>query len=562
MAFTLTVAESEKFIPKALLKEYTKFINSKKIKESDFFGEDKGSSTSYSVKINKQAFKKIFPKAKTDKDKQLLPLGKKFLVSFVGTGLTSRGSSKAGKTDNIGGKQVEVLSEAFFCFYCAMKIAGTLNNYNKDQAHKKWINIKSSADLNSFASKYKISNYIESQFKDPEFIKYYNLSYAFLVGKGWHERILAQVDAFFGVHKLSKSYKMMRADVLPEKMNPYETFNLVSKKVQTAFGFSRPVDKDKWNPGDVWFYTDKAESQLVDFKSKSTSALSKDMNKAISKLNDLNALIYNLYEKKELYPVSMKAPSGRSAKVAHMNEDGEVEQRLEFDKVDLGQGNLDVKLRFKIITQKKKSKKVISKVAGYLKSKTDTGGYRLEVEVPGSGARFGSIGTENYQFIISNTDNTGIKKLEQIRKSSNSYSSIPKDNKPGAEGGGELDWLGAKSEYYPALAKTKNGAEDYLEGYLQNLFNEVNRQNVKVTGDKNKFILNKTIASEIAVAINNIKTKLGKEITLENLYNLSASQGFRTGISKQQLQARGEKVITSKITANNIFDSCFYIKVY
>jgi len=195
----------------------------------------------------------------------------------------------------------------------------------------------------------------------------------------------------------------------------------------------------------------------------------------------------------------------------------------------------------------------------YLKSKTDTGGYRLEVEVPGSGARFGSIGTENYQFIIANTDDSGIKKLQQFRKNSNSFSNMPNENKPGD---GDLDWLGAKSSYYPALSKTKSGTEDYLEGYLQNLFNEVNNQNVKITGNKNKFILNKTIASEIAVAINSIKSKINKEITLENLYNLSASQGFRTGISKQQLQARGEKVIASKVTANNIFDSCFYIKVY
>jgi len=559
MAYTLTIAESEKFIPKALLKDYNKFIKNSKLKEDDFYGEDKGSSSSYNVKIKKATFTKVFKKAKNDKDKQIIPLSKKFNITFVGTGLTSRGTSNAGKGASIGGKQVEVLSETFICIYCAMKIAGTLKDYISDKGHTKWVNVKTASDLRSFASKYKILSYVENQFKDSEFIKYMNLSYAFLVEKEWHERVLAQVDAFFGQHNLTKKYKMMRADVLPSNVDPYEIFTNISKKIQTAYNFSRPVDKDKWNPADVWFYTDKAEKQLVDFKSKTIAKLNKDNKKSISSLNDLNTLIYNLYESKDLYPVSMKAPSGRSARVSNINEDSEIEQRLEFDRVDLGQNNLDVKLRFKIVTQKKKSKKVISKVAGYLKSKTDTGGYRLEVEVPGSGARFGSIGTENYQFIIANTDDSGIKKLQQFRKNSNSFSNMPNENKPGD---GDLDWLGAKSSYYPALSKTKSGTEDYLEGYLQNLFNEVNNQNVKITGNKNKFILNKTIASEIAVAINSIKSKINKEITLENLYNLSASQGFRTGISKQQLQARGEKVIASKVTANNIFDSCFYIKVY
>src|SRR6056300_1519681 len=442
MAYTLTIAESEKFIPKALLKDYNKFIKNSKLKEDDFYGEDKGSSSSYNVKIKKATFTKVFKKAKNDKDKQIIPLSKKFNITFVGTGLTSRGTSNAGKGASIGGKQVEVLSETFICIYCAMKIAGTLKDYISDKGHTKWVNVKTASDLRSFARKHKILSYVENQLKDSEFIKYMNLSYAFLVEKEWHERVLAQVDAFFGQHNLTKKYKMMRADVLPSNVDAYEIFTNISKKIQTAYNFSRPVDKDKWNPADVWFYTDKAEKQLVDFKSKTIAKLNKDNKKSISSLNDLNTLIYNLYESKDLYPVSMKAPSGRSARVSNINEDSEIEQRLEFDRVDLGQNNLDVKLRFKIVTQKKKSKKVISKVAGYLKSKTDTGGYRLEVEVPGSGARFGSIVTENYQFIIANTDDSGIKKLQQFRKNSNSFSNMPNENKPGD---GDLDWLGAKS---------------------------------------------------------------------------------------------------------------------
>ena len=51
-----------------------------------------------------------------------------------------------------------------------------------------------------------------------------------------------------------------------------------------------------------------------------------------------------------------------------------------------------------------------------LKSKTDTGGFRLEMEIPRFWCRFGSLGTENYQYIIFNTDKTGVNKLLRERK--------------------------------------------------------------------------------------------------------------------------------------------------
>ena len=77
---------------------------------------------------------------------------------------------------------------------------------------------------------------------------------------------------------------------------------------------------------------------------------------------------------------------------------------------------MDVKLRFDVVYRNKKTKKEIKTKTGYLKMKTDTGGFRLENgSYRGSGARFGSIGTENYQYIIYNTDKSGIDKLQRIR---------------------------------------------------------------------------------------------------------------------------------------------------
>ena len=100
---------------------------------------------------------------------------------------------------------------------------------------------------------------------------------------------------------------------------------------------------------------------------------------------------------------------------------------------------------------------------------------------------------------------------------------------------------------------------------MQSLFRNINGAEFKISKARaEKEVLNKTIASEIAIAINGITSKLGKEATLENLYSLATSQGLRVGISKEQLVARGEKAknIVDKNIAQTVFDSCFHIKIY
>ncbi len=462
-------------------------------------------------------------------------------------------------TSSVSGKVVEVLSEAFFCIYCALRLEGTLKKYNDDEAYKDWVGNWTGNDLTAFANKYKIANYVNMQLKATVFKSYVKFADAFLVDKQWHKRLMAQIDKMFGKYPLpSKSFIMIRADNMPKSMDPYNTFSVVANLIKRKYGFSRSIDKDKWNPADVWFYTPTAakilstELKRIDTKVKKNPAIS------ITQLNELNALIYKLFKKNELYPISLKAPSGTSANITAVNEDSDIEQVLKFSKVDLSQGNLDVKLRFDIIFQKKKSKKKIRKMTGYLKSKTDTGGFRLELEFPGYGARFGTLGTENYQFIIYNTDKTGINSLQRIRKQSNSFKSMPDKYKPGAS---QFNWLGA-SGYQKLRKQTETGTEKYLEGYLQTLFQKVNNTNFNIKPPADKTILNKTIASEIAVAINEITNKVKKEITLENIYNFTVSQGAQIGVSSAQLKSRGEKVIVSKEIADTLFNSCFHLKVY
>ena len=461
---------------------------------------------------------------------------------------------------SISGKIVEVMSEAFFCIYVALKMANTLNKYNKDETYKNWDEIQSKKELDDFAREYKILPFVETELNSSVFNQYVKFANDFLVDNQWHERLLSQVEKFFLTHSPTGQYKLLRADNLPKDMDPYKVYEVVANDIKAKIGFARPVDKDKWNPADVWFFNETARKTLIKELGNLNKKLVKKPQSSVDYLNDLNQLIFKLFEKKELYPISLKAPKGTSANITSVNEDSDIEQVIKFDKVDLGQNNLDVKLRFELIYQKKKTKKLIDKKSGYLKSKTDTGGFRLEMEIPGSGARFGSLGTENYQYIIFNTDKTGVNKLLRERKKSNTYSSIPDNFKAGNK---ELTWLGASG--YQKLSKTKGGAKNYLEGYMQSLFRKLNNAEFKISKTRaEKEILNKTIASEIAIAINGITSQLGKEATLENLYSLATSQGLRVGISKEQLVARGEKAknIVDKNIAQTVFDSCFHIKIY
>ena len=100
---------------------------------------------------------------------------------------------------------------------------------------------------------------------------------------------------------------------------------------------------------------------------------------------------------------------------------------------------------------------------------------------------------------------------------------------------------------------------------MQSLFKKINGREFKISAGKaEKEVLNKTIASEIAVAINSITSTIGKEATIENLYSLATSQGLRVGISKEQLKARGmkSKTISDKNVIETLFDSCFHIKIF
>ncbi len=483
----------------------------------------------------------------------------KYIVKDVDFGGQPTKKDEGGESGTVGGKEVEVFSEAFFCYYFALKAEDKLSNYSPQI----WKTITNKQQLDAWTKKVGIYSYVETQNNDRAFTSRLHLAIPFLVVNGWHERLVKQMDKFFSVVKPGngKNYEAMRADEVPKELNAQDVFTILAEKVKQKYGFSRPVDKDKWNPGDVWIFSTQGKQKLKSLIAKARQTASSPAPYTAGAVAELNKIIYDLYLKKDLFPVSLKAP-GATVHVSAENAVGSnITKTARFIKTELGPTNLDVKIHFAVDLYDEKKKQIVEKnyLVGRIKSKTDTGGFRLEIEAPGAGARFGSIGTENYQWIIYNTDNSGVKKLETIRDGfKNLKDVLPK------KGSGDKEWLGA-SGIQSFVKKNPKDVSD-LTPYLEKMYKLINGSG-KFERKDPKDIMNKTIASEIAVAIEFITNKLTRDVTVENLYDLAASQRFSAGIRADQLAKR--KGIYSKEAkslgpkeAMYVFESCFYLKVY
>jgi hypothetical protein len=482
-----------------------------------------------------------------------------FIVKDMDFGGQPTKKEEGGESGTVGGKEVEVFSEAFFCYYFALYAENKIKSYTPQV----WKTITNQQQLEAWTKKIGIHSYVETQNKDKAFTSRLHLAIPFLVVNGWHDRLVKQMDKFFAVVKPSngKSYEAMRADEMPKEINAQEIFTLLAEKAKQKFGFSRAVDKDKWNPGDVWIFSTQGKQKMKALIGKARQTATSPAPYIAGAVADLNKIVYDLYLSKDLFPVSLKAP-GATVHVSEENAVGSnITKTARFIKTELGPTNLDVKIHFAVDLYDEKKKKIVEKnyLVGRIKSKTDTGGFRLEIEAPGAGARFGSIGTENYQWIIHNTDNTGIKKLKSIREGFKELKDVlpPKT-------AGEKEWLGA-SVIQSFVKKNPKDVND-LVPYLDKMYKLINGTGEFQRNDA-KDIMNKTIASEIAVAIEFITNKLTRDVTVENLYDLAASQRFSAGVRADQLAKR--KGIYSKEAkalgpkeAQYVFESCFYLKIY
>ena len=90
---------------------------------------------------------------------------------------------------------------------------------------------------------------------------------------------------------------------------------------------------------------------------------------------------------------------------------------VKYDEIDFSDNNQDAKIRFSVDEVDRSNGKISRRdyIKGLIKTKTVlSGGARLEIEAGGA-ARYGSMGTENYQYLVRQTDRTGIQSLNKIR---------------------------------------------------------------------------------------------------------------------------------------------------
>ena len=139
-------------------------------------------------------------------------------------------------------------------------------------------------------------------------------------------------------------------------------------------------------------------------------------------------------------------------------------------------------------------------------------------------------------------------------------------------------WL-ARAEYVREFKKDAKAFRKEIEPYTQELFKHINGTvwdsasiEMKAKSPEEAY-LNKTHAGEVAVAVDDITKQIMKDITVENLFNLAASQGFGAGISQSQLETRMkmQKQMSKKLgedfkgievdNSKKFWTSCFYLVV-
>ena len=152
---------------------------------------------------------------------------------------------------------------------------------------------------------FEVSN-IDSKMSSKDAKKYFSEN-------GWHNALQSQVKNLIKNQKISfiDNLKIVRQTDF-YKISKIEEF---LKKVWNIFKFSGTYDR--WNPSDVWFYSDNAIREIKDYikmtsiNKQETSFLQNRVKKnlAIGDIDGLNKLILKLYEEKKLAPISLKKSS-------------------------------------------------------------------------------------------------------------------------------------------------------------------------------------------------------------------------------------------------------------
>ena len=476
----------------------------------------------------------------------------------------------------VSNKDVEVLSESLFCYYFAIY----KNKKEKEYNPIVWSKITDQSQLTSFTNRMGITPMVKNVNNDPAFKSRLAKVSEFLFNRKsfWANALESQMKAFFsdGGIKKSGEYEIMRADMIPKAYDPYLAYTELSHKVKGKLGFRGTIDKDKWNPSDVWIFTKKSQNFLTKFITLFNSQLLSQSEYSVKMMEKLNNRIFLLYKQGLLYPISLKAPTGKAKVVFENDITSDFVKVVKYDEIDFSDNNQDAKIRFSVDEIDRQSNTVNRKeyIKGLIKTKTVlSGGARLEIEAGGA-ARYGSMGTENYQYLIRQTDQTGIASLNKIRDKKE-FVELKRKYWNKTKGAA---WL-ARGNYVTEFKRDPKKFKAEIEPYTQELFRHINNRewdsaSIEMSAKSpEEAYLNKTHAGEVAVAVDDITKRIMRDITVENLFNLAASQGFGAGVSQSQLETRMrlEKQMGKNLNedfkglevdnSKKLWTSCFYLVI-
>ena len=476
------------------------------------------------------------------------------------------GQSKAnGGKQKIDGKTTEVLSETAFCFYYALLLTRNLDKYSVES----WKTVTNTPQFQKLCKKFNgVHSMLSYQFNDAKALdKDLKLMYTFLTQEGWDDIARRQVKAFKAKFPaVTKGYFIARPSGMDKSYSPYVAFNNIRESLKGYVGLDRQINENKWNPADFWIFNSRGLKFMEMWNKKANELKSiKSETYSASYMNLVNNQVYKLFEKNMLFPVSLKK-SGTSVKIVKVNDKNtNIDQIVEYDRVLLDPNNQDVQIFYNLSTYE--DNKLLSKKELKAKMKTAKGGFRLELEeVSNATARHGSVGVGLQQYIIYNTNDSGISKLNEIRKEFNEddmYQYLPR--------GSSENWMGVNR-----YSKIGNEAAKLLP-YVNRMMEEINGADSKFNdrkyagqGSYATAIATKAGAGELAIAVTKIINKFARDIVVENLHLAAGSGGIRVGASPDQLKRRArllgmkedEMILVDDIKDyENLLSGCFHLKV-
>tara|TARA_B100001250_G_C19776630_1_gene779852 strand:- start:153 stop:1880 length:1728 start_codon:yes stop_codon:yes gene_type:complete len=330
---------------------------------------------------------------------------------------------------------------------------------------------------------------------------------------------------------------------------------------------------DKWNPADIWIITPQGARSLRHFNQVASTG-----GKASVPL--LNNFLIKEYGKKDIIPISLKKTKG-DPKFLHytlMNSDQFAERislsRTSNPTIELTRGNRDMKINFTLETVELNkgvnARNVQSRMFGnigkvvpgsekHIRIKYNANKKQLEVEYtqtkgpnikPTALAKMGSMGGDAFTKIISKTSSQGISDLDKI-----------KDNHKGLS-------LTKGNMFISQPIKFRPEQYDEMVSYMNDIWMEVNGDNIpdmrsdSSIGDNVGFLKDKLIASEISIAIKNIKNDKVKRRVIQHLYNTAASIGFGSGLNKEEKELMEQSGMGQSNKMKSNFIGGLHVKVY